>query len=841
MLSMNSIPIKTGEVNTPDIKSAIVSGRIIEVVRPKKIDGKWDDPIFTILTLKSKTVFRATCRTFCRVMGGDVIEARGNITPSMEKEYDYILSITETPIIEPGIDEGTIRSVITRVFPRLGAMAQDDISRIYKKLARVTGDIEDYQGMSPPNRINLYLNRLSIEYHRSPQESDAHEKFFPEMDKTNAQKLLRDWYSKRIVRQLQMLGLTNDEIKHADCELDILHSKLKGNPYTIPFVSLERCNTLCQRFRITPTDDQIKKGEILRMVYNNAVKNAWSATPIYFLQKRFEDLDKYLPDLLAETDCEANTPRGYGLIKTTAGQRVMIMLHQCYNAEMIVHDHLVKIINGREDKDKRYFEPNYRMETLTSDQKCAIKGALNNAVSVITGGGGSGKTTSIIEIVLNLEQRKMNFVIVSFTGKAVVRAKQVLRQAELSETMVETAYTIHRSIYKGVHMDEDQITHLIIDETSMVTTELLSKFLSKFVNVRWICCIGDCNQLLPITWGSFFTEIISSERVPVYYLTHCHRTYKFAGQENGILYNCNAIANHCNDLPFRFKPFENFVLYQGNEKTVKMLINSFKEANIPDAKLTVVTPYNIIRKSINRYYQERYRTEEDNICDFLDNTKNIWKKYDKVVAQKNNYDIDVMNGEEGRVLDVNAKYATVTFDMDAVVEVDMNKIKDGRFSRTHNFKMYIPQDDEYGGDAKWGSSMGKEEHTGSINVGMLSHGYCLTGHKSQGSEYEYLIVYIPQDKKPSKSFLCRNLLYVMLSRGKIGLYLVGDIPTIEKIVTTLPAKRYECLGEWLSTSLEKTTDGIDRRENIIGTICEEDKDAMAYFQGDDDDFDDDFD
>lgn len=809
--------------------NALVTGKVIEVSdSSRNEDGSWNNPSFIIMTENSKKTFKATCDCFCRVMGGDIIEAKGYATPNENKElgFDFLIHLTETPIIEPGIDEASIKSVIARTFPRLGVMCMSDISRLYSKLSRLTSELDEYQGMSPPNRINLYMNRISAEYNRNSRESNLYEKFFPELDKDNAKKLLRNWYSLRVVRQLQMLGLTNDEIKDSKIQPDVLYDKIRLNPYTIPFISLERCITLCQRYSVQATDVQIKKGEILRSVYQNTKNRGWSGTPFFILRKKHPYLSEYLDDLVADTDLEGNTVGGYGLVRAKSGDTDLLMLRECFRCEMHVFKYIVKIVSER-NADKRYMEPVYRMTTLSDDQKCAISGALNNAVSVITGGGGSGKTTSITEVILNLEYHKMNFLIVSFTGKAVVRVRQVLKQAQLSDSLIEPTFTIHRAIYKGIHRDEDDITHLIIDEASMCTTELISEFLSKFVNIRWICCVGDCNQLLPISWGSFFTEIISSGRIPVYYLTKNHRTYKVEGEEDGILTNCHAIANHPRDVPFTFKEFPNFKTTNGNERTIQYFITNFHRANVKDYQLTVVTPYNKVRESINTFFQSVYRTEYGPEGEFKDTKGRIWKKYDKVIMLENNYDIEVMNGEEGRVIDVNSTFLTVSFDPDAVFykEEDISR---GKFNRIHSFRLNIPLDDAYGGNCK-------KPQVDSAHAGMLSHGYALTGHKSQGSEYDFVIAYIPPDKKPSKSFLCRNLLYTILTRGKRAVYVIGNIPLIERIVTTRPSKRFECLSEWLVDGLEETKDGIDTRELLVGTFDPEDEDAIKYFKDDDDD------
>lgn len=834
------VPSSSGATQEIRGQIATVAGKVVLVERAERLSDGWTNPNFVIFAPRDRKTFYVAYDGFCHVMVEDAIEARGYITTSTEPSRDYDMRLVETPIVEPGINEETIRKAIAGVFPRMGALGVGEAKRIYERLARKTGSMEEYQGHSAPNRVNLYINRLSIEFIKRKQDSGATEAFEPELDKAKASKLLNFWYNKRIVRQLRMIGLTYEEVRESDIEPHILYDKLKRNPYTVPFISLERCNTLCQKFGIMPTKAQIKKGEILRMVYDNTKKKNWTGTPMYMVSKRHPEVHDHLDDLTAMIDLEAQTTGGYGLITGKAGDTTLLMLRKCYNSEKLVLERLVKIIKEREEEKKRrerIIDPIYRMTTLTDDQKGAINGSLNSAVSVITGGGGSGKTTSITEVILNLENHRVNFIIVSFTGKAVVRVRQVLRKAQLSETLVEPTFTIHRAIYKGAHIPNEEVTHLIVDETSMVTTELLAEFLEVYPNIRWICAVGDCNQLLPITWGSLFTEIIASERIPVYRLTFCHRTYKVDGEEDGVLINANAIANHPPDMPFHFKEYANFKCINGDENTVKHLITSFHKAGVLDKQLTVITPYNIIRQGLNNHYQQIYRAGINGSND----RKGIhWRSMDRVVMLENNYDIDVMNGEEGRVIDVNDGYARISFDEMAVAPENYD-FKYQHFNRCFLFSMDVPLDDGFGGDYKKrrkykNRKLGNEDESSEkIHTGMVTHGYALTVHKSQGSEYDFVIFYVPPGKKVSKSFLCRNLLYTAVSRGKRAVWVVGDIPTMEKMAETRPARRFECLGEWLAESLEKTTEGIDSRFLLVGTFDPADQDSLDYFNNDDDD------
>ncbi|EQD27309.1 ATP-dependent RecD/TraA family DNA helicase, partial [mine drainage metagenome] len=142
-------------------------------------------------------------------------------------------------------------------------------------------------------------------------------------------------------------------------------------------------------------------------------------------------------------------------------------------------------------------------ETTTSEQTKAIQGAMDHKICIITGGAGVGKTTVISEIVKNLNIRGLRYRLLSFTGKAVSRLKEVTGSNKCS--------TIHRFLNKS-RAETDVI---IIDEASMVTDALMHQLFDT-CRINRIVLVGDPNQLEPIGWGKFFKELVKSETIPCY-------------------------------------------------------------------------------------------------------------------------------------------------------------------------------------------------------------------------------------------------------------------------------------------------------------------------------------
>jgi len=164
----------------------------------------------------------------------------------------------------------------------------------------------------------------------------------------------------------------------------------------------------------------------------------------------------------------------------------------------------------------------YECKTLTDEQKTAVNNVLKAKISVVTGGGGVGKSTIIREIARNLSIRGIGYVVCSFTGKAVSRLHEIMKN--------KNAITIDRFIMKtkerkvnDAKFDISAIKHIIIDEASMVTTELFYRLLQQLDTNVCITFVGDLNQLPAIGWGSLMKELINCGRIPTFYLTKNQR------------------------------------------------------------------------------------------------------------------------------------------------------------------------------------------------------------------------------------------------------------------------------------------------------------------------------
>jgi exodeoxyribonuclease V alpha subunit len=348
---------------------------------------------------------------------------------------------------------------------------------------------------------------------------------------------------------------------------------------------------------------------------------------------------------------------------------------------------------------------------------------------MITGGAGTGKSTILREITRNLEIREKSYCICAFTGKAVSRLHQVMNNSQ--------ATTIDRlilNIYKGISKCPSTI---IIDEGSMVTTELFYRLLNSIENklINFII-VGDCNQLPPIGWGNLMRELMNSFRIPLFYLTTNQRIITATSSEDRyILENANNLIdkNRNPRKPMVFNQGPGFYLVPGTIMVVNQIIKQLHQANYNLSDILILSPYKSYLDTLNVMVQETYLKDSFQYRQNIITGTRLWCVGDRVMMTKNNYEIGVMNGEEGYVdgittegVNVNFKETLYTFKFNSDKQED---------------KEETPEDAKESAKSK--EDKDEEEELLSSD---LIHSFDISVHKSQGSETNYVILFIPDDR-----------------------------------------------------------------------------------------------
>ena len=599
--------------------------------------------------------------------------------------------------------------------------------------------------------------------------------------------LMNGWYKQRILRELYLLGLTNREIRESQKLADFLFEtpidvrELRKALITDPLIfyplPLVKRLSILERQNREATYEENYCLAIIDFLYKQLEERRWSSVATNVIQKEFADVVTYIDVLKNRFKVKAEfrslyLPHVYGIEKYTADTICNLVIKPCIPRPIQL---------SRED--------------LSNDQVIALRGVLNKHFCVILGAAGSGKTTIIKEIIYNHELWGKPYILSSFTGKAVGRIKQVTG-------ISKNAHTIHRFLHstKARTYLTNNMT-VIIDEASMVTTELFYEFLKlveTYRDIRFIL-VGDTNQLPPISWGCFMENCLASKKVPRFRLDTNHRLLK---GDDAIMANSEAILNPPmfdpeNDDPNDYREFQfisgrNFSTIEGDLSVVKAFLEKLHSAKIPDDSFTIISPYNKDLDQLNTMAQEIFngdnKPEEDANCI-------PWRKGDRVMMTVNNYEIGIMNGDEGRVTSINSEELKVKFN---------DTEKEYVFSLHHLVRLEENNEEE-----------NEEIPEKFLCTKQLIRSYSITVHKAQGSENNIIIIYIP--KHQAQNFVNRNLLYTAITRSKKAVFMIGDVATMRNAVYKQPARKIDHLTSRIDNSITDMSDG----HAITVTIGEE--------------------
>lgn len=413
---------------------------------------------------------------------------------------------------------------------------------------------------------------------------------------------------------------------------------------------------------------------------------------------------------------------------------------------------------------------------LDEQQVCAVKEAVRNGLLIITGGPGTGKTTTINTIIRYFEMEGLDIFLGAPTGRAAKR---------MSETTGFEARTIHRMLELnggvegsgGFERNEKnplETDVIIIDEMSMVDISLMHALLKAVLAGTRLILVGDVNQLPSVGPGSVLKDIIESNQ---FHTVKLNKIFRQASTSD-IIVNAHKINNgeevilDNKSMDFFFlKRYEADKIINVTLQLIKQKLPKFVDATEYD--IQVLTP---TRKGLLGV--ERLNTVLQMYLNPADSSKRekeyggvIFREGDKVMQVKNNYQLEweirskyglcidkgtgVFNGDTGIIEEINyfAETMTVSFDEGKMVE--------------YPFKLL-------------------EE---------LELAYAITIHKSQGSEYPAVV--IPLFQGP-RMLLNRNLIYTAVTRAKKCVTIVGDDEVFRTMVhNTSQLKRYSGLRDRL--------------------------------------------
>lgn len=562
-----------------------------------------------------------------------------------------------------------------------------------------------------------------------------------------------------------------------------VYKVLEENPYqladNIEGVGFKTADEIAARIGIhTDSDYRIKSG--LFYTLQQAVGEGHIYLPEEVLVRRagellgveIQDISKHVMDLCIEKKT----------VMKEGGDGIRIYPSHYYYLELntakMLHDLNIdcEMPEDMMERRLRKVEETEQIELDVMQHKAVIE-SIKHGLLVLTGGPGTGKTTTINTMIRFFESEGMSLLLAAPTGRAAKR---------MTEATGYEAQTIHRLLEVNVNPEETdsvggfmrnrqnplEADVIIIDEMSMVDLPLMHALLSAVVPGTRLVLVGDVDQLPSVGPGSVLKDIIASECFPVVTLT---RIFRQAG-ESDIVVNAHKI-NAGEPVVLDNKSRDFFFLRRQDADTIIGVIIMLIQKKLPryvgaqPSEIQVMTPTRKGLLGVERLNTilQRYLNPQDPKKAEKEINGRLFREGDKVMQIKNNYQLEwevttkfgltvdkgvgVFNGDMGVITEINQYTETIEVEFD-----EARKVK-------------------YGFD-------GVEE---------LELAYAITVHKSQGSEYPAVI--IPLLRGP-RLLYNRNLLYTAVTRAKKCLTIIGSDTVFQEMIQNKnEQERYTSLAE----------------------------------------------
>lgn len=442
------------------------------------------------------------------------------------------------------------------------------------------------------------------------------------------------------------------------------------------------------------------------------------------------------------------------------GEDKFVYDRDIYKAEKSCAINLSRLQNEKYIFDVKINED---FDAFSKEQEIAIKEAFNNMLLVITGGPGTGKTTIIKAICNILNEHNLKFNLAAPTGRAAKR---------MQESTENVAFTIHRLI--GIKPESPipefneentlDCDYVILDEASMIDIKLMDKLLKALSSKTALILVGDHNQLPSVGAGNVLKDILDTDIKSV----RLKKIFRQA-QESNIVVNAHRINDGL--YPILNQKNKDFFFINSNSKNFQNDLLDLVKNRLPNYyKLDPINDIQILAPSkkslwgivnINDLCQKELNKNPNSIK--INNR--IFKLEDKVMQVRNNYELEslnpdnfddgVYNGDIGRIIDIdkNMESLKVEFYDGNIVSYKKEDVKD------------------------------------------LDLSYAITIHKSQGSEFDCVL--IPM-MPASFMLLNRNLLYTAITRAKKLVILLGEKKILKQMVkNNNESKRLTNLSFWI--------------------------------------------
>ncbi len=552
--------------------------------------------------------------------------------------------------------------------------------------------------------------------------------------------------------------------------------RISENPYLLCNekigLSFNRADEIAEKFSAASNPIYRKRAGIVHIIRHNLVnghtclpRNKIIAPACEMLSCREEEAESVIDALIEDKE----------LIEDEFDFKKFLFLPSVYETEKNISDRIKVMLafpppEGRpveEDIDEIEKKQGIRFE---KKQRLAIMTAVKKGLLVLTGGPGTGKTTTLNGIIELYEKRKLRVLLDAPTGRAAKRMSEVTgREAKTLHRLLEVVWGENdRQKFSRNMQNPLECDAVIIDELSMVDVHLFWGLLDALPLGCRLIMVGDSDQLPPVGAGNVLQDIISSDLLPVVALTEVFRQ----ALESLIVTNAHKIVRgEYPDLSKTDRDF--FFMQRDNIASAASTVSDLYINRLPKAygydpvnDIQILCPSRkgeLGTVSLNAVLQKKLNPPSPDKEEYELGGR-IFREGDKVMQIKNNYDIlwskdgqqgtGIFNGDIGTIVIINQTRKTMKIAFDDKVAV-------------YPFE----------------------------NVKELEHAYAIAVHKSQGCEFEAVIMPVCS---VISQLSYRNLLYTAVTRAKTRMILVGSKQQVMAMVDNdKKTRRYSALKHFL--------------------------------------------
>ena len=559
---------------------------------------------------------------------------------------------------------------------------------------------------------------------------------------------------------------------------------MEENPYQIadhvPGVGFKTADEIASRIGIhTNSDFRIRSG-IFYVLLQSVTEGHIYLPQQLLLQKAMQlleveiaDITPYLLDLAMEKKI---------VLREEEGEDNRVYASQYYYMELrtakMLHDLNLTSAPKEEQLEKQICEIERETNvSLDEMQRTAVKTAAANGITILTGGPGTGKTTTIHAMIAFFEREGLSIALAAPTGRAAKRMTEATGyEAKTIHRLLELSYMPEESDGKMQFGRNEEnpldIDVLIIDEMSMVDLQLMHTLLHAIVPGTRLVLVGDKDQLPSVGAGSVLKDLIESKAFSVITLTKIFRQ----AQQSDIVLNAHKI-NQGKPLELNNKSKDFFFLKRDDSNVIMRVVLALVQEKLPkyveaeSFDIQVLAPMRKGLLGVERLnvILQQYLNPPDKKKAEKEYGDGLFRVGDKVMQIKNNYQLEwEIATKYGLVVDKGV--GVFNGDMGRIVEIDhYSEIVEVEYEEKKRVKYPFSSLDE------------------------LELAYAVTVHKSQGSEYPAVVIPLLQGPR---QLYHRNLIYTAVTRAKKCVTIVGsDVALQEMILNENSQRRYTSLKE----------------------------------------------